>query len=188
MSHLSEVIIIAVPPSDMKDVFDSIHNSFTKNHFEIEEGDFDVIVLCDIDTDDGKDYIFESESIYPASKEEKDNAIERLRNHRTGGLLNYRGIEGKFEGLPPYDIGVEFRSLDNMTIEYITITIRDYIFDPHETAFENLITTVLNTMNVIGIAKGLDYPYEWDEEEITELIKEGKLETVHPRLVYKKKY
>ncbi|WP_153395656.1 hypothetical protein [Chryseobacterium vaccae] len=186
MSHLCEVIIIAVPPSNMKDVFDSMHNSFTKNHFEIDAGEFDAIVLSDIDTDDGEDYIFESERINPESEEEKDNAIERLRNHRTGGLIYYSGIDEKFEGLAPYNLAVEFLSLDNMTIECISISLRNYVFDSHETAFENLITTVLNTMNVIGIAKGLDYPYEWSDQEVTELMKEGKLETVHPRLVYKK--
>lgn len=186
MSHFSQVIVIVVPPSNMEDVFDKMDAVFMKNNFEFEEEPFDSVILCDIDTDDGEDYIFESESIYPESKQERDDAIEKLRNHRTGGLVNYRGSKEKFEGLAPYDIGVEFRSLDNRTIEYIAITTRDYIFEPHETVFKNIITTALDTMEIIGIAKGIDYPYEWSEEEVAELIKKGELEATYPRLFYKK--
>ena len=184
MSHFSHVIVIVVPPSDMKSVFNCMDAVLRKHHFEFEEEPFEGILLADIDTDDGKDYVFESESIYPKSTQERNAAIEKLSNHRTGGLVNYRGIAEKFEGLAPYDVGVSFDSLDNQTIEYMVITTRDYIFEPHAAVFENIIATLLETMDVIGIANGLDYPYEWSEEEVAQLIKKGELEATHPRLGY----
>lgn len=186
MSHLSQVIVIVFPPSNMTDLFDRINAVLWNNNFEFEKEPFDSVILSDIETDDGEDYIYESESIYPESKQERDEAIARLRTHRTGGLVNYRGVKEKFEGLEPYDVGIEFCSLDNTTIEYISITARDYIFEPHAIAFEGIITSVLDSMDVIGVAKGLDYPYEWSEEEVAELIKKGELETVYPRLSYKR--
>jgi len=186
MSHLSHVIVIVVPPSDMKSVFDAMNAVLHQNNFEFEEEPFENIILADIETDDGNDYVYESESIYPESKQEREAAIEKLRNHRTGGLVNYRGSKEKFEGLGPYDVGVEFGSLDNLTIEYVVITTRDYIYDPHVVVYEGIIAAILDTMTVIGIAKGLDYPYEWSEAEVAQLIKNGTLETTHPRLYYKR--
>ncbi len=186
MSHSSHVIVIVVPPSDMKSVFDRMDAVLRTHHFEFEEEPFDTVYLADIETDDGKDYVFESEPIHPESNQERDAAIEKLSNHRTGGLLNYRGIAEKFEGLEPYDVSVEFRSFDNQTIEYITIKTRYHIYEPHVTTYEAIITTTLNTMAVIGIASGKDNPYEWYEEEVAELIKKGELETTYPRLCYQK--
>ncbi|WP_300485823.1 hypothetical protein [Flavobacterium sp.] len=186
MSHLSQVIVIVVPPSDMKCVFDRMDTVLRKHHFEFEEEPFESIILSDIETDDGNDYVYESESIDPESKLEREAAIEKLRNHRTGGLVNYRGIEEKFDGLAPYDVGVSFDSLDNQTIEYMVITTRDYIYDPHAAVFENIIATILDSMVVIGIANGKDYPYEWSEAEVAQLIKKGELEGTHPRLCYKR--
>jgi|GEM_PF-954237 len=184
MSHLSEVIIIVVPPSDMKSVFNRMDAVLRKHDFEFEEEPFDSVYLADIETDDGSDYVFESKFIDPESKQEHDAVIEKLSNHRTGGLVNYRGNAEKFEGLAPYDVGVSFDSLDNRTIEYMVITTRDYIFEPHTSVFENIITTLLDTMPVIGIAKGKDYPYEWSEAEVAQLIKQGALKATHPRLCY----
>jgi hypothetical protein len=184
MSYLYQVIIIVVPPSGMKSVFDRMHAVLVQNNFEFEEEPFDSVHLADIETDDGSDYVFESKWINPESKQERDAAIERLSNHRTGGLVHYRGIAEKFEGLAPYDVGVSFDSLDNQTIEYMVITTRDYIFEPHAAVFKNIIETLLETMDVIGIANGLDYPYEWSEEEVAQLIKKGELEATHPRLGY----
>ena len=186
MSYLYQVIIIVVPPSEMKSVFDRMHAVLVQNNFEFEEEPFDSVYLADIETDDGSDYVFESKWINPESKQERDAVIERLSTHRTGGIVNYRSITEEFEESAPYDVRVEFRSLDNQTIESIAIATRSALYNAHTTVYDGIIATTLETMPVIGIANGLDSPYEWSEEEVAQLIKKGELEATYPRLCYKK--
>lgn len=186
MSHFSHVIVIVVPPSGMKSLFNRMDAVLRKHHFEFEEEPFDSVHLADIETDDGSDYVFESKWINPESKQERDAAIERLSNHRTGGIVNYRSITEEFEESAPYDVRVEFRSLDNQTIESIAIATRSALYNAHTTIYDGIIATVLDTMDVIGIAKGVDYPYEWSEAEVAQLIQKGELEATYPRLCYQK--
>jgi hypothetical protein len=55
MSHLSHVIVFVFQPTEIVKVFDNIHNDLTDNSFEFEDGDFNTIVLPDIDTENGEE-------------------------------------------------------------------------------------------------------------------------------------
>ncbi|MFT5822647.1 MAG: hypothetical protein ACI8ZM_003903 [Crocinitomix sp.] len=186
MSHLSHHIVFVIPPTAMQIVFDSVIDALVENNFELEETPFHSILLSDIDTDDRADYLFEETWLEPETKAAQEKAVKKLRNHRTGGLINVRGIKAKFDGLPPYDVSVAFDSLDNQTIEYISICARNYIYDPHQTTFDAIIKSVIKRSTIIGIAQGLDAPHDWADEEIAEIIKAGKLNELHPELVYQR--
>lgn len=187
MSHFNHVILMVIQPTKMEMAFNTLNDAMVENNFEFDEEPFNKIWLEDIDTNDGKDYLFEAKQLNPKSKEERNEAIRQLKTHRTGGTINYRGIKNKFVGSEPYDVQVAFCSLDNQTIEYIVISARDYIYDPHKTSFKKLIATIEKTGDIVGIVKGLDYPDEWSEEEVAENIRDGKWDKIPKRILLKRK-
>ncbi|NOQ73142.1 MAG: hypothetical protein GQ574_14140 [Crocinitomix sp.] len=181
MSHISHDIVIVIPPTEIQVVFDSVIDALVENDFELEEVPFHRILLSKIDIDGD---LPAGTWLDPETTGAREIAVNKLRNNIPGGLISVRGIKDKFEELAPYDVGISFSSLDNQTIEYIAIYTRDYIYNPHQSTFEAIIKSIIKRSTIIGIAQGLDAPYDWAGEEIAGIIKAGKLEELHPELVY----
>lgn len=187
MSHFSNVTLFVFPSMPTAKVVDRVHDVWLQHQFHIEYGySCSWIRLSDIETEDGDDYIFESETIDLETEADVSAALERLRQHPTGGYAEYTAIPWGLEQADygPYGTLVCFNSLDNKSIEYLSVFIRTEVYEQFQAVYDAVFKDIGFQLNPIATLNYMDYDLDdLSEEEIARTIKAGKISDFQQRKI-----
>jgi hypothetical protein len=187
MSHIPYIeTIFAIEPTEMRAVFDAVHQVFLKYRFSVDY-EYSAIYLAEILSEEEENEL-EDQTLEPQSRVETRFAIQQLRHHQTGGGMTYSAKEGGYNTIEqpefyPYDVIVTFGSFNQKEIQYILITLRKQTFDYFQSLFEQVYTDIYKDLKIIGIASREDNDTSRENgDDIARHILNGTLDGIKERL------